>query len=173
MCQREGDRRVRGRQRSLSIILAHSSVSIDSMRYNIVYRIWHMVICKAHLANDSYRFVALTRTKTYKKQQQQIVKKKQQKNKNITKRWKKQQQQQQKHPKRSIVGLAKAFSDVARSRDRSRSWCLEEYEAKAEMLSWSWEAEKNANWFLRTNLISSQLESFSGDRRRNKITQGG
>lgn len=84
MCQREGDRRVRGR--SLSIILAHSSVSIDSMRYNIVYRIWHMVICKAHLANDSYRFVALTRTKTYKKQQQQIVKKKQQKNKNITKR---------------------------------------------------------------------------------------
>lgn len=85
MCQREGDRRVRGR--SLSIILAHSSVSIDtsSMRYNIVYRIWHMVICKAHLANDSYRFVALTRTKTYKKQQK-IVKKKTTKNKNITKR---------------------------------------------------------------------------------------
>lgn len=79
MCQREGDRRVRGR--SLSIILAHSSVSIDSMRYNIVYRIWHMVICKAHLANDSYRFVALTRTKTYKKQQQIVEKKKQQKTK--------------------------------------------------------------------------------------------
>lgn len=88
MCQREGDRRVRGRQRSLSIILAHSSVSIDSMRYNIVYRIWHMVICKAHLANDSYRFVALTRTKTYKKQQQ-IVKKKNNKKQKYHKKMKK------------------------------------------------------------------------------------
>lgn len=101
-----------------------------------------MVICKAHLPNDSYSIVALSRTKTYK-QQQQIVKKQQQNKNNITKKWKK--KQQQKHPKCSIVGLAKAFSDVARSYSR-------EAEAEAQiskntklkpMLSWSWEeAEK-------------------------------
>lgn len=92
MCQREGQEmeieRERGRQRTLSIILAHSSVSIDSMRYNnIVYRIWHMVICKAHLPNDSYSIVALSRTKTYK--QQQIVKKTTTKQKQYHKKMKK------------------------------------------------------------------------------------
>lgn len=92
MCQREGQEmeieRERGRQRTLSIILAHSSVSIDSMRYNnIVYRIWHMVICKAHLPNDSYSIVALSRTKTYK--QQQIVKKTTKKQKQYHKKMKK------------------------------------------------------------------------------------
>lgn len=69
MCQSQTDRQREGEtRRSLSIILAHSSVSIDSMRYNIiVVCIWYMLICKAHwltIPTDSSRRDALTRTKT-------------------------------------------------------------------------------------------------------------